>query len=144
MLEEVLNGQDATATPATPATHNPKTPPTVATVATVAVASAPNRKTECPNLRLVHTAHTEQEAALYAKRLQLFHGKGIPTDAAQTLANQLARRDRQLDDRRSCAECANFFAGRCRQRITPIGETTIHTLHRCKGFVPELSEGNQA
>lgn len=142
MLEQVLNGQGATATVATPATHKPITRPTVATVASVAVASSPKPKTERGNLRLVHTANerTEQEAALYAERLQSFQGKGIPDNDATALANRLVRRDSQDDDRRSCAECLSFYAGNCRQRITPIGETTIHTLHRCNGF--KLNEVN--
>lgn len=142
MLEEVLNGEVATATPATPATHKPKTPPTVATVATVAVASSPKPKTVRANLRLLHTAEqrTEQQAALYAERLQAFQGKGIPDNDAAALANRLVMRDSQDDDRRSCAECLSFYAGNCRQRITPIGETTIHTLHRCNGF--KLNEVN--
>lgn len=142
MLEQVLNGEAATATPATPATHVPKTPPTVATVATVAVASSPKPKTEWANLRLVHTANerTGQEATLYAERLQSFQGKGIPNHDAAALANRLVMRDSQDDDRRSCAECLSFYAGICRQRITPIGEITIHTLHRCNGF--KLNEAN--
>lgn len=86
-----------------------------------------------PNLTLAYSRQNEQEAALCADRLQSFQAKGIPTDGAQALANRLIRRDRQLDDRRSCAECVSFHAGRCRQGITPIGESTIQTLHRCKG-----------
>lgn len=65
---------------------------------------------------------------------QALMAKGISGHDADILTCQLMRRNRQLDDRRSCAECASFHAGSCRQRITPIGETTIHTLHRCKGF----------
>lgn len=134
MLEEVLNGQAATAIVATPATHKLKTPPTVATVAEVAVAGSPKPKTERPNLILAYSRQREQEAALCADRLQSFQAKGIPTDDAQALANQLAKRDRQLDDRRSCAECQSFYAGRCKRGLYPIGESTIETLHRCKGF----------
>lgn len=113
MLEQVLNGQDATATVATPSTHKPKTSATVATVASVAVASSPKPKTERVSLRLVHTAteHTEQEAALYAERLQSFQGKGIPDSDATAIANRLVMRDSQDDDRRSCAECLSFYAG---------------------------------
>lgn len=134
MLEEALNGQGATATPATPATHKPEIARTVATVATVAVAGSPNPKMERANLKLAHTTNTEQEAALYAARLQSFQGKGIADAAASTLADRLIQRDRQADDRRSCAECDGFYALRCKRHLSPIGESTIHTLHRCKGF----------
>ena len=143
MLEEVLNSEVATATPAIPATHKPQTPPTVARVATVAVAGSPNHETARTNLRLVHTARTEQEAALYAERLQSFQGKGIANDSAAAVAVRLVERDRQLDDRRSCAECDGFYAGRCKHHLSPIGESTMQTLHRCKRFTPELSEGKQ-
>lgn len=61
-------------------------------------------------------------------------GKGIADEEALILVKRLARRDEMLDDRRSCAECVSYDAGRCRQRITPIGEATIYTLHRCRGF----------
>lgn len=77
---------------------------------------------------------TGDEAALCEARAQAFRAKGIPAQPADMLACSLMRRDRQLDDRRSCAECMSFHEGHCLQRITPIGETTIHTLHRCKGF----------
>lgn len=134
MLEEVLNGEVATAIPAIPAIHKPDTPRTIATIATIAIAGSPNQETARTDLRLVHTARTEQEAALYARRVQVFQSKGIADHQAAAVAVRLVERDRQLDDRRSCAECASFYAGKCRQRITPIGVTTIHTLHRCKGF----------
>lgn len=136
MLEEVLNGQAATAIVATPATHKPKTPPTVAAVAGVAVARSQKPKAGKANLRLVHTGPepTEKEAVLYAERLYLFQSKGIADDAASTLASRLIERDRQLDDRRSCGECAAYYTGRCKRGLYPIGESTIQTLHRCKGF----------
>ena len=138
MLEKALNGQDANANPAKDAKDSPKTAPTLATLATLALASSSKPKTEPPTLRLVHTSgeRTEQEAALHAKRLQSFQSKGVSNDDAAILADRLAARDKQDDDRKSCAECASFHAGVCRQNITPIGETTIHTLHRCKGFKP--------
>lgn len=134
MLEEVLNKQGATATPATSATYNPECAPSVAAVATVAVAGVQKLKIDRADLRPSHAEQTEQETALYAARLQAFQGKGIADDDAATLANRLIERDRQLDDRRNCAECSGFYAGRCKHRLSPIGESTIQTLHRCKGF----------
>lgn len=140
MWEEALNGDVATVTVATGATDKPKTPPSVARVASVTVASTQNPKVERPTLRLVHTANTEQETALHARRVQAFQAKGIADQQAAALADRLANRDSQLDDRRSCAECHSFYANRCRQRIATVGTTTIHTLHRCAEFAPELSE----
>lgn len=83
-------------------------------------------------------AWTDNEAELCAARALAFMAKGIPAQSADRLACRLMRRDRQLDDRRSCAECLSFYAGHCRQRITPIGETCIYTLHRCVGFKDEM------
>jgi len=136
MLAEVLNGKDETETVATVATVKLKSSPSVASVATVTVTSSPKPQSERSKLRLIHTAgdSTEQEAALSARRVQLFQDKGISDHEAAAMARRLVQRDRELDDRRSCAECSSFHAGICRQRITPIGETTIYTLHRCKGF----------
>ncbi len=143
MLEKVLNGQDATATPATPATDKPKTPRTVATVATVAVASSPNLKAEPPVLRLVHSNNphwnephwTEAEGELcMEQRLHQFEAKGIPSLQAEEVACRLVYRDRQDDDRRSCAECASFYSGRCVQGKQPFGGGSVAVLHRCKSF----------
>ncbi|UHL62752.1 hypothetical protein LSG25_11720 [Paralcaligenes sp. KSB-10] len=143
MLEKALNGQDATATVATPATDKPKTPPTVATIATVAVASSLKPKTEPLVLRLVHTdnpnwstpAWTEQEGELCMERLRQFEAKGIPSFQAEKAACRLVYRDRQDDDRRSCAECASFYGGRCVQGKQPFSGGGIEVLHRCKGFI---------
>lgn len=134
MLDEVLSGADANAKDAKDANHKPETPPTLARLAGLALASSPKPETGRPNLTLAYSRPSQQEAGLYADRLQAFQGKGIPTHEAQALANQLAKRDRQLDDRRSCAECQSFYAGRCKRGLYPIGESTIQTLHRCKGF----------
>jgi len=134
MLEEVLNGRDATVTVATLATVKPKTPPSVARVASVTVASGPKPKIERPTLRLVHTANTEEEAALHARRVQSFQAKGIADHQAATVADSLVKRDRQLDDRRSCAECASFAQGCCLQYRQPFGGGGVEVLHRCHGF----------
>lgn len=134
MLEEVLNKQGATATPATSATYKLGCVTSVAAVATVAVAGVPKLKIERANLRSAHAEQTGQETALYTARLQAFQSKGIADDDAETLANRLIERDRQLDDRRSCAECSGYYADRCKYHLSPIGESTIQTLHRCKGF----------
>src|SRR5690606_29997004 len=102
MWEEALNGEVATVTVATVATDKPKTPARVARVASVTVASTQNPKIERPTLRLVHTANTEQETALHARRVQAFQAKGIADQQAAALADNLVKRYRQLDDRRSC------------------------------------------
>lgn len=118
LLEKVINKEVATATPATPATAQQETPPSVATVATIAVASDQNLKSE-----------------LYTKRLQYFQSKGISKREAQALADRLSKRDADfIDDRVSCAECNHYYAGKCKQGITLIGETNIFLLVRCNGF----------
>jgi hypothetical protein len=135
LLEKTLNSPTATATTATTATHDEGV--TVATVATVAVATEPILKTERPYLRLVRAGGppTEHEIATIEQRQQLFESKGFTAAESESLAHGLLLRDRDVvDNRRACGECANWFAGRCKVRRYPCGDSDIYTLHRCYGF----------
>ena len=134
-LLESIKRQTATATTATTATHDEGV--TVATVATVAVATEPILKTERPYLRLVRAGGppTEHEIATIEQRQQLFESKGFTAAESESLAHGLLLRDRDVvDNRRACGECANWFAGRCKVRRYPCGDSDIYTLHRCYGF----------
>ena len=134
-LLESINNQAATATTATTATHGGGS---VASVANVAVATPPILKTERPYLRLVRAGAppTEHEAVTIEQRRQLFESKGFTAAESESLAHGLMLRDRDVvDNRRACGECRNWFGGRCKLRLYPIGdEPLIYALHRCDGF----------
>ena len=135
LLEKTLNSPTATATTATTATHGRGV--TVATVATVAVATELILKTERPYLRLVRAGDppTEREAVTIEQRQQLFESKGFTAAESESLAHGLMLRDRDTgDNRRACSECGNWYAGRCKVRRYPCGDSDIYTLHRCEGF----------
>lgn len=81
-------------------------------------------------------------------RLALFTDRGLHLNDAQALADQLAVRDRGLDDRRLCLECQHLSGGvdsrRCSQwREIGIGSAAIPAdlvtlLQRCVGFHQRL------
>lgn len=69
----------------------------------------------------------------------LFASKGFDDATAKALLDAVAARGaRFADDRRLCAECKSWMLDRCRKRITPIGEMTPYTLHRCHSFELEV------
>lgn len=137
MFEEALKERVATATVATQSTHMLNESLTVATVATVAVANSPKHSHEdhLPLQGGLTKPHALQKGFLHTERLRSFKAKGISDEDASNLAAALLQRDIDRDDRRSCAECMSFFADKCLIRITPIGEITVHTLHRCTEFI---------
>jgi hypothetical protein len=61
---------------------------------------------------------------------------------AEMLAERLVKRDRERDDRVSCAECAHYRPGRCgnHQRAglhgVDAGRDLVSMLQRCPGFRP--------
>ena len=65
-----------------------------------------------------------------------FLRKGVTRERAERIVKMLAQRDATLDDRRSCAECVSYYAGRCLKRMQPIGDCNdiADVLHRCAGF----------
>lgn len=125
-IQNKLYGSIATATLATPATVNKPLIPTVAKVANVAVATTPKQTIE---------QVLETESILFDGRVQAFKSKGFSDKQAEALAESLALRDSQLDDRRACAECLQSSYGRCKVGRYPIGDSDFLTLHRCSGFV---------
>lgn len=125
-IQNKLYGSIATATLATPATLNKPLIPTVAKVATVAVATSPKQTIQ---------QVLEPASLLFDGRVQAFKLKGFSDKQAKALAEILAFRDSQLDDRRACAECFQSSYGRCKVGRYPIGDSDFLTLHRCSGFV---------
>jgi hypothetical protein len=81
-------------------------------------------------------------AEAFAQRVHRFTERGMDPRAAQALAERLALRDADLDDRRTCVECSHLgLGGRCiaaaNGRIP--GATAFYTpvttiLQRCEGF----------
>jgi hypothetical protein len=148
----------ATATPATPATVSPNIPPSVATVATVAVAKATDKAANDPAPDTDRwcwphsSAMNTVEIDIFMVRLRTFADKGLPTNEAETLADKLALRDRESDDRRVCLECQHFAgqgAGswRCgnwqtagvaiRSRDAQLPGDLVVQLQRCDGFTAQ-------
>ena len=89
------------------------------------------------------------EIDIFMVRLRNFTDKGLPTNDAETLADKLALRDRESDDRRVCLECQHFAgqgAGswRCgnwqtagvaiRSRDAQLPGDLVVQLQRCGGF----------
>jgi hypothetical protein len=50
----------------------------------------------------------DREFARFEFRVGLFKRRGLSTGDAEALADRLARRDYQLDDRRACIECEHI------------------------------------
>jgi hypothetical protein len=88
------------------------------------------------------------EIDTFTARLIRFTDKGLALDDSEALADQLVRRDRELDDRRLCLECSQLagHAGswRCRgwqragiarqARDAGLPGELVRTLQRCDGF----------
>lgn len=70
---------------------------------------------ESPDADTRARAHlSDSDAATFARRVHLFTERGLSIEAAEALADRLALRDQDLDDRRLCLECSYLSAsGRC-------------------------------
>lgn len=77
---------------------------------------------------------SDEEIKTALARTKQFVNRGVPVADADRLACRLVTRDRQDDDRRSCAECFSMVRGRCRHGLEPIGGGGIQTFHRCIQF----------
>ena len=99
------------------------------------------------------TATTGRETDTHAARVILFTGKGVTPTDGEALADKLATRDRELDDRRLCLECTHLagHAGswRCRgwqragialqARDAGLPSDLVRTLQRCDGFTHSIN-----
>lgn len=94
-----------------------------------------------PHSSAWNVAELERFAARQARFLSL----GLAARQAETLAAQLVQRDRGLDDRRACPECAHYRRGsRCanaigagtdiRRTVADIPQALAVLLQRCDGF----------
>ncbi|MGK5046844.1 hypothetical protein ACQ4WP_13205 [Janthinobacterium sp. GB4P2] len=87
-------------------------------------------------------------------RLALFRGRGLNQAAAIALADRLALRDQQHDERRVCLECAHMAgtvnARRCgqwrqtRMKGPAMPADLVDVLQRCRGFAIRVLRDGEA
>ena len=98
----------------------------------------PDPKPSCPDLSAV--AWTDEDIARFLARRARLLRWGWCEAEAEKLADRLARRDREQDERVSCTDCRHYRPGRCgnhRQAglTTPdLGRDLAVLLQRCPGF----------
>ncbi len=87
-------------------------------------------------------AWTDAHIALYLDRRARLLRWGWAEPDAEKLAERLVERDREHDDRVSCAECMHYRPGRCGNHrraglhSPDMGRDLLATLQRCPGFQP--------
>jgi virulence-associated protein VagC len=80
-------------------------------------------------------------ATFLARRARLLRW-GWPKAEAEMLAERLAKREREQDDRVSCTDCRHFWPGRCGNHRAAllhsheVGRDLAAMLQRCPGFQP--------
>ncbi len=94
-------------------------------------------------------AWNSSEIDTFMARVAMFTNKGMSVDDADTLADRLVQRDRDLDDRRVCMECVHLSGGSdkalsCKNwkragmvlgaRAAQLSIALVHQLQRCNGF----------
>ena len=81
-----------------------------------------------------------REIDLMIARSNLFSDRGMRTDDAERLADVLVNRDREMDDRRLCMECAHLSGRRCSaSAIAGAGQNVVALVQlpqRCPAFKP--------
>ena len=76
----------------------------------------------------------DKQIARFVFRLGLFMRRGLPEPKAEALADRLAERDHDRDDRRICLECKNLRAPmRCFHQHAVLSDV----LQRCPQFAFE-------
>lgn len=87
-------------------------------------------------------AKPEAEALAADRRARLMRW-GWPESEAEALAERLAKRDREGDDRVSCADCWHYRPGQCANHRRAglqgavVGRDLAAMLQRCTGFQAE-------
>jgi hypothetical protein len=72
------------------------------------------------------------EIKVFVTRVTMFIQRGVAAGLADDLAERLTLRDREQDDRHTCAECSHGRSTRC-----PDGAPLpVDTLHRCSTYTP--------
>lgn len=76
---------------------------------------------------------TDAEINRFLLRVGLFDRRGLSADAAEMMAERCLNRDRDMDDRRACIECAHRQgSGFCAATKLPVFPTEI--FYRCHRF----------
>jgi len=83
-----------------------------------------------PNDPSSNAAMNTAEIELFVRRHARLLALGFSDGKADRMADALKERDREGDDRRSCAECAYTRRLPCKAN----GPLPMAFLHRCKGF----------
>ena len=90
----------------------------------------------------VMPAWNDAQISRFNYRLALFIRRGIESLLAEKLADRLALRDFERDDRRLCLECESLQrGGKCFQvaqgklpKVSPRHEPVTNVLQRCSAF----------
>ena len=94
---------------------------------------------------LAAVAWTDADIVAYLGRRARLVRWGWTEANAERLAERLARRDREADDRVSCADCRHYRPGRCGNHRTAglhsgeVGRDLAAMLQRCPGFDPRTT-----
>lgn len=76
-------------------------------------------------------AWSDADIRRFSARVRILMRRGLREDEAEVLAERLVERDRGLDDRRICLECANLRPGfKCEAG----GPVLMQILQRCPTF----------
>ena len=91
---------------------------------------------------LAAVAWTDADIARFLDRRARLLRWGWPEPEAEKLAERLVKRDREQDDRVSCADCRHYRPGRCGNHRAAllhsheVGRDLAAMLQRCPGFKP--------
>ena len=104
-----------------------------------AVPAAPTAHTATAR-HLAQVAWTDADIARFLDRRARLLRWGWAEPEAEKLAERLVKRDRDLDDRMTCTECAYYRPGRCGNHRRAglhsgeVGRGLASMLQRCPGF----------
>ena len=93
-------------------------------------------------LDLAAAAWTDGDIARFLNRRARLLRWGWAEPEAEALAARLVRRDREQDERVSCADCGHYRPGHCGNHRAAglhgadVGRDLATTLQRCQGFEP--------
>lgn len=82
---------------------------------------------------------TDAEINRFLLRVGMFERRGMRSDDAEAMAERCLNRDRDMDDRRACIECAHRQgSGFCATTKLPVFPAEIfHRCHRFEWQVPK-------
>ena len=89
---------------------------------------------------LAAVAWTDADISAFIERRARLLRWGWAEPEAEKLAERLVKRDREHDERVSCADCAHYQPGRCSNHrcaglnAAEVGRDLVALLQRCHGF----------